>query len=1055
MLLPLLLFGSALVTTLYLSSLLHIVVALILDVLNCCKMRLPFKASLAFWMLLLPDAVTSLHREDAGVLDFVISTTGHSVTRQVATVGDSILTTDAAGGVTSSCYVASRKSDSGSLNWRRNVCSSSASDSTSHSFAVDSSHFYTVDSGGIARAWTLQEGNLVWETSVVPGSFPGVWALSSVGGTEYVAVATEGEFSLLNAATGSVVDKISALKALNQKLKSGETPKWLAVVPQGGSLQGIVAFVQADGSANGNRMWAVSMDIGNDEFSSSKSLGGMKGPIDTSSFRVQLVGDSWYGLAVTKDGSSAVTVSLAGKDPDDISAGSWLPGWKSVSAIQPTSTPSVITVQGVDSEGTRTMGLFQAGDNGWTPIQEAGSKYGGVAYCPAAKLVVAMGLDALKAYEYGSMSPLSVSGDMFVPDGDFVEDISVIECSEGKMSTLLSTAGGTTTQMSFTLVGKSVTATVGWTTEEGLASVSSAVVLDASHLGSDDLVEEKDTVANKLALSSRLTAQINDLVSIFSSKLGEFNLRDHIFGFVKIAALLSQKNHRIWGVKTSGGDRGSVKWSLDLPRTASFHTMVHGTTNSLNALHGINGGTHSREILVISASPDMVEWKCIDGTNGVVHAQEASPISSPIAQVIPVYVSAGVCRQTSLLFHDDRTLSVIPGDADTVALVKEHLTHTPNGMYAHLVDKVNSKLESFQVSGVGGLLARQVGRTSFTGERIVKVTYPLRDEIIQTMTTILGDNSLLLKYINPHLAVIVTVVDDASSKTSLAAAIEQSRGAGPKRKPVGAGDAADNAAEKPDEIVSNLFVNLVDTVSGRVLHRASHANADVNQPVTALISENWVIYSFTNAISRRTELGVLTLHEGMIDSKGISLFKSPEQTTSFSSFDARESKPVVLSKTYTFPKHITALGVTATRGGISSRNILIASDDGKITSVGRIMLETRRPMGEVKDVEKMEGLFAYTELIPQVPFHVITYNHTIESVASVVSAPTSLESQALILAFGGPDLFFTRTSPSKGFDLLPDSFSRILVSIVSIGLVVVLFVVKRMGSQKVLKQGWQ
>ena len=96
----------------------------------------------------------------------------------------------------------------------------------------------------------------------------------------------------------------------------------------------------------------------------------------------------------------------------------------------------------------------------------------------------------------------------------------------------------------------------------------------------------------------------------------------------------------------------------------------------------------------------------------------------------------------------------------------------------------------------------------------------------------------------------------------------------------------------------------------------------------------------------------------------------------------------------------------------------------------------------------------YRELLPEVPFLTLSYNQTVEAASSIVSAPTSLESQSLVLAFGGPDLFFTRTSPTKGFDLLPDSFSRVLVSFVSIGLVIVLFVVKRMGSKKALKQGW-
>lgn len=96
----------------------------------------------------------------------------------------------------------------------------------------------------------------------------------------------------------------------------------------------------------------------------------------------------------------------------------------------------------------------------------------------------------------------------------------------------------------------------------------------------------------------------------------------------------------------------------------------------------------------------------------------------------------------------------------------------------------------------------------------------------------------------------------------------------------------------------------------------------------------------------------------------------------------------------------------------------------------------------------------YRELIPEVSLLALSYNQTVESPSAIVSAYTSLESQSLVMAFGGPDIFFTRTSPSRGFDLLPDTFSRILVFIVTIGLIVVLFIVKNMGSKRALKQAW-
>ena len=118
-----------------------------------------------------------------------------------------------------------------------------------------------------------------------------------------------------------------------------------------------------------------------------------------------------------------------------------------------------------------------------------------------------------------------------------------------------------------------------------------------------------------------------------------------------------------------------------------------------------------------------------------------------------------------------------------------------------------------------------------------------------------------------------------------------------------------------------------------------------------------MVYAFFNTNSRRTELGVLSLYEGMIDKAGLTAFTSPEQTHAFSSLDPRDSKPVVLSKTYTIVKPVTALGVTSTKGGITSKHILVASGDDKITSIARELLEPRRPTGELKDHEKQEGLF--------------------------------------------------------------------------------------------------
>jgi hypothetical protein len=49
--------------------------------------------------------------------------------------------------------------------------------------------------------------------------------------------------------------------------------------------------------------------------------------------------------------------------------------------------------------------------------------------------------------------------------------------------------------------------------------------------------------------------------------------------------------------------------------------------------------------------------------------------------------------------------------------------------------------------------------------------------------------------------------------------------------------------------------------------------------------------------------------------------------------------------------------VTNTKGGISSKNIILATGmDGRIIKLDRRLLDPRRPYGEPKKSEKMEGL---------------------------------------------------------------------------------------------------
>ena len=95
----------------------------------------------------------------------------------------------------------------------------------------------------------------------------------------------------------------------------------------------------------------------------------------------------------------------------------------------------------------------------------------------------------------------------------------------------------------------------------------------------------------------------------------------------------------------------------------------------------------------------------------------------------------------------------------------------------------------------------------------------------------------------------------------------------------------------------------------------------------------------------------------------------------------------------------------------------------------------------------------YSPLVPLGSLWSPSYNKTVDAEA-IISTFTGLESQSLVLAYGGADIFFTRMAPSKGFDLLPETFNRILLSIVVVGLLVALVVVRNMSAKKMVVMAW-
>jgi len=83
-----------------------------------------------------------------------------------------------------------------------------------------------------------------------------------------------------------------------------------------------------------------------------------------------------------------------------------------------------------------------------------------------------------------------------------------------------------------------------------------------------------------------------------------------------------------------------------------------------------------------------------------------------------------------------------------------------------------------------------------------------------------------------------------------------------------------------------------------------------------------------------------------------------------------------------------------------------------------------------------------------------SYDLSVEGIETITSIPAHVESNTLVLAHGGPDIFFTRLSPSKGFDLLPDDFNKGVLGVVVLALLCVLIFIQKMNKKKTMIISW-
>uniref|UniRef100_A0A182YG21 DNA-directed RNA polymerase subunit beta n=1 Tax=Anopheles stephensi TaxID=30069 RepID=A0A182YG21_ANOST len=186
----------------------------------------------------------------------------------------------------------------------------------------------------------------------------------------------------------------------------------------------------------------------------------------------------------------------------------------------------------------------------------------------------------------------------------------------------------------------------------------------------------------------------------------------------------------------------------------------------------------------------------------------------------------------------------------------------------------------------------------------------------------------------------------------------------------------------------------------------------------------------------------------------IELYEGKTQTNStvWSSLDA-PPLPMVERQSYILPMAVAALKETITEKGITSKHILIGLTTGAVAEMSWALLDPRRPVTSPEKARE-EGIVPYMPELPLPHEILINYNQTVAHIRGMHTAPSGLESTCLVLVHG-LDLFVTRVSPSKTFDLLKEDFDYFLITVVLVVLTTTSFVVKQLASKKLVKQAWK
>ncbi len=485
------------------------------------------------------------------------------------------------------------------------------------------------------------------------------------------------------------------------------------------------------------------------------------------------------------------------------------------------------------------------------------------------------------------------------------------------------------------------------------------------------------------------------------------------------------------GAEGSGGNP-----SLAAPPAAHL-------TWALTSRSGSGGGPNA-EVLVVEAAPLgggssgggraggwFVELTWVDGASGAVtgRAEYTAPTAPSTPTALPLTLP-GSARAPHALLHGPRegggllaavapaprewgALAALVGSAVTVAGVTWDGATGAEGLGGWVMDggsgeageegalpvvsRVLTLTWAAAALGVCGERLLAVGGAGAAADGGAVLTagasppFPGRAKILP------GDDSLLLKYQNPHL-IAALVGARGGVAGAWEAAREGARGGG----------ACAGAEAPPPAANASLTLLLMDAVSGRVLHSRRHWGA--TGPVSLALHDNWVVYSFWNAAEARSELGVARLFEqGAVDTYDLTPWAkapppgSPLRATGGASAYT-STPPFVAHKVFVPPVSVKGLAFLTTKGGTTPPTLLATTANDGVMTIDLRLVDPRRPVlppgAEPRANDKAEGLLPFSPFLPLMQSAFLSRGAPLHRVRSLLTMGTDWESTGLVVAYG-------------------------------------------------------